>query len=365
MSQTHAIQMIRNANVEVRAVSTLNARNTRVRQAEIVINDKFVHRFPATSRISKHLEMMTPDLLASRLTGGSYLLVEVDGEYQLADFRDGAYNGFSHDDATIHKFNETIGVRPRAALMRHRRRHSEEDAGASVSLSVAWSKNELTVPGIATGGDFTSQLSFSWSPFVRTVNSSFDLVREICTNGMVGISPIITARVPVMNRWEEHLDIASRQIQNRTAAVVGERMKQMMVERATVAECQLLESHASSRLLTLELENEAQFNRLKSLTAAVSPAMNLNTVYRDDVFLNKNIAARLPAHLTRFDAWNVATELRSHTNASAQSSDHALDRFANGLVFDADISLNTSAKIASQPRASAFSSPERAFWGVM
>ena len=94
-------EMIRNANVEVE--QRFNSKNFPV--ADIVVDGKHHHRFDAKSRVSKNLEIMTPDDMQQRLTGGHFFFANG----QLLDFRDGQYQGFVHSDDSINKLIEVIG----------------------------------------------------------------------------------------------------------------------------------------------------------------------------------------------------------------------------------------------------------------
>jgi hypothetical protein len=65
-----------------------------------------------------------------------------------------------------------------------------------------------------------------------------------------------------------------------------------------------------------------------------------------------------------FDAYNVATEIASHTNEAKGSSDHALDKFANDIVFSRKSKEHGAARFMEPPVAS-FSDAEAAFFGEM
>jgi hypothetical protein len=358
MSDTFTL--VRGANVDVKKIRDDKDRLV----AEITVNDKFQHRFPVRSRISKHLELMEPQMLADRLTGGTYFFV---GD-QLVDFRDGGYNGFVHTDDTLKVFMELLGTMQAKDLPMARqrsRRADEDDAGSRIILRKTWADHGIIVPGYNQGGEFNSILSYEWNPFVKTVNSAFDLVRLICTNGMVGMTSFLNTKIPLFNRWEEHLDIAARQIQNKVDATIVARVQQMAIERASVADCMLLEQHAFNRFHSAAPEGLEERTRLENIMRVVDPKIHLRDVYRDGVFDDKNLAAQLPGHLTHFDVFNIATELRSHTTAVGKSSDFALDRFANNILFDTDRDYAQGVAGLTQPKISAFSDPNAAFFGTM
>lgn len=354
--------LIRDAKVEVKSILTPR---TTAPQAEIIVNDKYVHRFPAKSRVSKHLAMMQPKDLADRLTGGSFFFVDRQGEDKLVDFRDGSYNGFIHADATVSQFMDLLGFQDFDQLPMHRTRRGHTEEGTHIALRKVWSDQEIVVPGYKAGNEFSTALSFVWNPYVKTINSTFDLVRLICTNGMVGLTPFLNTKIPLFNRWEEHLDIASRQIQNKINGMIIDRVQTMGSERTSVGQCLLLEQHAYDRLYSPAVKTSEERSRLLTLMAALSPSTHLKSTYQPEVFANKQLAAQLPAHLTNLDVWNIATEMRSHTSGSAKSSDHALDRFANGVLFEESDNMIASGGRYTAPRRSSFSDPERAFFGQM
>jgi hypothetical protein len=354
---TQEFTLLRGAHVDVRGI--VNAKKQH--EAEIIIDGKFSHRFSPKSRVSKHLDVMTPKDLAERLTGGSYFLIDD----KLVDFRDGSYNGFIHTDQSVGKFMDILGFQERSQLgaLHRRKRPADDDVGGDYVLRKVWSDHGIKVPGYDEGGDFTSQLSFVWNPYVRTINSAYDLVRLICTNGAIGLTSFLNSKIPLVNRWEEHLDIASRQIQNKVSSVVIDRVQAMGTERASVGDCLLLEQHVFDRLHSAGTKSQNEREMLLNLLAVVSPKAHLNGVYKDGVFGDKTLAAQLPSHLTAFDAYNIATEVRTHSADSKKSSDNALDRFANGLLFDREDNFGAAAARLSAPKLSAFSDPNAAFFG--
>lgn len=332
--------------------------------AQIVVNGELTHRFSASSRVSKHLEIMTPQELEQRLTGGHFFSVND----QLIDFRDGSYNGFIHPADTIDAFMDVLGVQnvDDIPLARRARRHDESDAPTSnLVLRKVWDKTEITVPGYKQGGDFNSELSFVWNPFVKTVNSSFDLVRLICSNGMVGLTSFLNTKVPLFNRWEEHLDIAARQIQNKVNSTVVSRIQRMRDERASLADCLLVASHAFSRMTATEHVTAEQRTRLEQIFNIANPRTFLETVYRSSVYEDKNLCNQLPGHLTHLDVFNMCTEIRTHSPETAKSSNHALDKMANGILFDQDTNAMVGASSLTMMKVSVFSDAEAAFFGNM
>jgi len=346
-------EMLRNAPVSV--IATRNKQNHPIVLANI---DGHNHHFDAGSRVSKALDIMSPDDIAARLSGGQYFFV---GE-KLVDFRDGQYNGFVHTDDSLTHLNDVLGIYTgkEAGISVH-----ENQTDNSIVLGKKWSDHGIVVPGYNDGGDFTSELHFGWNPFVKTINSAFMLYRLICLNGMRGLRSFMNTRIPLVNRWEEHLEIANRQIQNKVESMVTTRLSQMGSERATVAETLLLASHAAKRTESdMNQRNSKTIRSLNRINDIVSPRMHLNTVYKDEVFADKRLAAQMPAHISVFDLYNMTTEIRSHSLESDGSTDRALDKLSNDLVFDRkDLTQHASRFV--QPKLSQFSDPDAAFFGEM
>ena len=351
--------LVSGADVDVTA--STNQQNHPVAVANITGRDEngrpyeAEHRFAATSRISKALDLMTPVQLSERLSGGHYFFINGC----LFDFRDGDYRGFVHSNDNIEAMKNVIGID-----VVDSRSNNDNTQSSRYRLSKHWSTDNIVVPQFGEGGKFDSRLTFVWSPFNRNIRSSFDIVRLICENGMTGLSALFSAKIPVINRWEEHLDIASIQIQNKLNTMVGQRFMNMAEERATIADCLQLQSHAENRLESiLNSGNLKTREQLRNIIAAVSPEVQLANFYKAPVFEDRRLGAQLTSHLTAFDAYNIATELSSHSSEGNGSTDFALDRFANALVFDRADRRQHAARFGAGPSTAAFSDPDAAFFG--
>jgi hypothetical protein len=327
-------------------------------QAHIIVNGQKEHTFEPSSRISKTLahdiDGHEKKLLEQRLNNGSYFFVED----QLVDFRDGVYNGFVHDDHAIEKLFEHIGICKTENTTRSGLRLNT--VPSDFMLMNRYSTEGFDVPGYLQGGAFTSNMLFTWNPFTSFVRGAFEIVRQICTNGMVGTTDLINSRIPLVNKWEEHLQIANMQMQNKVSSLVQTRLAEMGRERATVSTLQLLTKHAMNR--KVKADNLSEKHRLDTIMRVSDPKLHLLDHYQPIVFDNSNIAARVPGHLTQFDCFNLATEICTHTTESDDSSVGALQKIANALLFPMNgsdtINLNTA------PLLSAFSNPDQAFFGA-
>lgn len=345
--------MIRDANVTAKAVFTKNGV-----AAHITVDGQFEHQFGPKSRVSQQLSLIPEKELSERLTGGDYFFINDS----LVDFRDQHYNGFVHNDAALDSLMTTIGfteLTNRQSRATHRMLN--RTASSDIALSKQWSKNSIEIPMYKSGGDFDSQLNFTWNPFQKNVSSVFELVRLICTNGMVGTTPFVNMQIPLVNRWEEHLNIANMQLQNKISNMMGSRLKEMSGARASVADLMILDRHITGRMLSKE--DPQQNESLRRMYELIDPAEHLMKYYKPEVLDNKAVAAQLPSHLSVFDAWNIATEVCTHYNPTADSTDAGLQKLANHLVFDRGCSSTKVANIGNNIELSPFSSPERAFFG--
>lgn len=358
-------EMIRNAKVAVEAREIETRKGNVHVHAVITINDRHQHEFHHESRISKALGLMSPKDLATKLSGGHYFLV---GD-ELIDFREGPYvsnGGFVHDDKAIKALVKVLGFMDSSDIGKGARTFKGNTLSGDILLGKRWSDHGIVVPGYKEeGGKFSSQLLFGWNPFVKNVHSMFQLIRLICLNGAIGLTSFLNTKIPLVNRWEEHLEIANKQIQNKVEAISQRRFTQMLTERATVAEVTALYTHAFKRRVHATKEGyRTAEERLQQIIDIVNPNRHLSGVYTDNVFNDSRMAAQCQAHLTTFDAYNIATEIRTHSEEVSESTDHALDRIANRMLFDRE-DLTAYVDRSKEPRLSAFSDANHAFFGKL
>jgi hypothetical protein len=352
--------MLRNADVEVKPIVS----NKGVVSAHIIVNNEFEHTFEPTSRISQSLsiarnsnEMRLATIqLQDRMNGGHFFFIDDI----LVDHRDGQYFGFQHTDASIEKLMEVIGFQENVSHLRRVGMRLNTTV-SPIILSKQWSIENFQIDGYLQGGAFSSGINFGWSPFMNFVKGIFEIVRQICSNGMVGTSELINSKIPLMNRWEQHLDIANIQMQNLVQDKVATRLREMTHQRCNVNDLQLITKHARTRLDETVDINETK--HLSNLISIINPIIHLSKYYKPNVFSDSNVAARLPGHLTEFDLWNVVTEMYTHTSEVENSSSGGLQRLANRMLFP-NIDITKGNVIDIMPIASSFSDPDRAFFGV-
>lgn len=328
--------------------------------AKIYVNDK-QHTFTKDSRISKALDYYDEEQirlasrqLQERLSGGQYFFIE----NELVDFRDADYDGYTHDDNAIDNLMDILGVRTGEAKTRSGLRLNTVDS--NYTLVNRQDSQNFQIKGLEKGGDFNSTMLFTWSPFQSYIQGKFEILRLICTNGMVGNSELINSKVPFVNKWEEHLTIANNQMQNKVHKLVAKRLEDMTHTRASVSDMQMITRHASDRFN--DTLSQSERDRINNIITVSDPYRNLKGHYKESVFKDKNLASRCAAHVTRYDLYNIITELRTWVAPSAKSTDLALNVFANSILFPT-VEKNTN-YYDTKPLLSYFSNPDEAFFGA-
>lgn len=357
-----SFDMVRGAKVEVRASNAVatGAGRRPYPVATIVVNDKYEHEFSANSRVSKALWLMTPEQLQERLNGGAYFFING----KLIDFRYAQDVEFVHSDESIGKMIELIGVRSLDANQRRSLGIKTHDTDSA--LSGYYSNQEIILPQYMEGGNFEARLMYNWNPFHSNIKGVFELFRLICKNGMVGMADFMNTQIPVINRWEESLEIASHTIQRQVEGRVTNRLRQMDKEPASVAELQSLADHALSRSTQSSDIPQEERTRLSNLYSVLNPVLHLSRYYKKNVFEDRNVAAQMPGHVSTMTLFNAATEMATHTRETDASSTFALQRFANDLLFNLRNKrekLLERAKGAVRSLSSPFENPTQAFVG--
>lgn len=329
------------------------------------------HRFERDHPLTRTAHLVGKDRVRELIDGGTGIVVDD----KLVEFRPSTYDGFIHSNEAVFRMMEQLGVRERDSRMmtRAQMRNTMRNANSAlntVRLGTIWSENDFDIPMYHDGGAFTSRLVYEWSMFNNSISASMQLVRQICTNGMVGVGNWFNNQIPMINRWEEHLQIANRQIQNHIQIKATQRMVEMGKSRASVADLMLISEHADKRLDHLLKEQEkgnsfsvADFDRLTNLKKVADPLPYVGHIYSADALDDRQVCSLIPAHVTTFDAWNLVTELLTHTPGCPSSTFSALQRIANHMVFDGD----TRAKrvLPSGIRLASFSDPRTAFFGAV
>jgi hypothetical protein len=326
----------------------------------VIVNDTYTHTFDAKSKLAKDALEMDRDSLLARLNGGTFVFL---GD-RLVDFRYSDYQGFIHSNDGIQALGEKIGFdvskpnyRGPGAIQQLRRREH------GIFLGGVGEDFYLDIAGLGAGGQFKNRILYRWSPFSQNIETTLEVERLICSNGMVGISPLTTRKVPLLNDWERNLEIVSLNLQPTMNALLTERFEAMVNQRATLHEVRRANQALISRLEeSLGEDGKArtfsELNQLRKLVDLTNIA-RLDNIYRSEVLgKNEDRTRTLPSDLNRYDLFNVLTEASTHTSGSLANT-KSLQTMINVLVFD-----NTTSAVVGNTRLSSESDPSRVFFGT-
>lgn len=355
-------EMVRGERVIIEPIFRETKKGTDIQSVLLTVGGH-EHEFKKQSALVRQLKAVTTSELEERLSGGNFFFV--DGV--LTDFRGSDYKGFIHSDDQIKALAGHIGFNKRTNL--HHTRAITPGFNRKTVMGGALDPVQFEVPGMQQGGYFTSKVSFMWNPFYREVRTHLALTRLVCDNGMTVTADSLNYGVPVVNDWQEGIDIAHRRLNNKMESVVVSGLEDATSHRASVATVSLLNQHITNRLKSVnnsgrsleEMHNTVR--RLNELETLTNVRRSLSDSYKSKVFENQSIGKMLPSNLTAFDAFNIATELSSHTEASQFSSNAALNAIANGIVFNSSEKRGQMA-LASTPNLSDFNDHDAAFMGA-
>lgn len=317
-----------------------NGEMTKIKPVLKIVGTDFEHTFSSASRVSKALLDTPLKDIASRFEGGHFF--SKDGN--LVDWKDSDYanrGNFVQEPEGIQQLINRIGFE---AVDRRTVRHNNT-ASQSIALRKEWSDHAIYIPEYRDGGDMSSRLSFVWNPFAAHVGTAYELVRLICANGMVGLSSFFSAKIPMVNDWEEGLAIANKRIQSEVTSLIARRMAEMGKLPATVRDCHRIVNMCQDRLESdLNREDDKTRQILARIQMAADPMLHLTDHYDGALLTDMQLGDQLPSHLSLFTLWNMLTEANSHTYEGGNSSQNGVTKFANEVLIDRGIaSSNTTA----------------------
>jgi len=349
-----SFKIIRNANVEAKVVGGHNG-NVMPRLG-IVVNDTYEHTFSEASKESALLMQMDLNTISAIFTGGTFVFYND----KLRDYRRGDYTGFIHNDESINKLSDIIGVTDfsgKKSAVNGIFNRVRSRANNGLMMGGEWDKFDLDISSLGDGGSFNNRLMFKYSVFSRNIVTSLEVERLICTNGMVGLSDFLTYEVPIISGWEDNLKVVCNKIKPEISEVMRQRFIAMSEDMATIADVSDANTILKSRMDRAEgIEDRQRLSLLSNLTDLQK---NLGSYYHQDVF-NSRKSKFIASDLTQFDVYNILTEASSHTHGD-EVNDGQAQRLANRLMFD---SISREKDIIPVIPKSLESSPERAFFGV-
>jgi hypothetical protein len=350
MPDVNNFEVVENARIAMNYI--LTETGTKVR---IVVNEKYEHTFSQKSKVSHLVMEMEKEVLFNKLNGGTYVF----SNSKLIDFRFSDYKGFIRKQGDIETLANKIGFADSRKEDKSRRsvgevfeqfRHSSQ----GIFLGGASEAFYLDVNGLGKGGSFKNRIIYKWSPFDQNIQTTIEVERLVCANGMVGIAPLVTRGVPLLSDIERNLEIIELNLQPSINNLLQTRFVDMADKRASVADVteahRMLAERAANNNLTVT--DRSILEKLAESTSLT----HLRGVYAPDLFTSK-AARTAPSDITQFDLFNVLTEATSHTSGDKEEN-FKIQRMVNKLVFD-----TTKTEVAGSVKISAESDHSRVFFG--
>lgn len=334
----------------------------------IQVENEMPHVFDKNDAENRLISQMDIKTIEEKFNGGTYVF----NHGKLIQYRDAFSLGFVRSADEMNLLSEIIGSqsatqkRGVAGMFESFRMNS---INKQHFLGGEGKEFDLKIDGMQEGGEFKNRLIYSWSPFDENLIINLETERLVCTNGMVGMASFVTKAVPLVNRYQEHLDLISVQLQPQFNAILKDRFKGMSEQRSSVhtmmSAHKLLtarskENNVLKRGGVLNDEVLGSISRMKNILPLLDVRETLGGVYKKSAFDNVEQSRHLEGNLTQFDVFNILTEVSSHTNGSFDSTSK-IQKEINKLVFD---ELNDKKNVKGNiPKIDSSSDHRRAFFG--
>lgn len=294
----------------------------------LIVNDDIVELSPRHP-FCKTASLTGLSSIESTLQNAHFVIETVKGHKKLKEYRDSSYNGFMQSDEFIQRFANDSTLLQRAS-------------------------DNFKIAEYGVGGDFKLHAGFVWSAFSKNLKTTVEVVRLICQNGLTARNKMFEREVPIINLFDHHLDIASRQLIEISKTKITNRLLKMGREHSLVKDVNLVAGHISRRL-----KDDSFNDRLIKLDGVISEFGDISKYYTKNS-INNGIAAALPSPISRYDLYNIITELNTHTHEIVDSTKSSLDKIGTSLIFPTQVDGVISERNVKQ---TTFGSPEKAFFG--
>lgn len=254
------------------------------------------------------------------------------GDYKLIDFRDNRYKGHIHTEDVLNRLGDVLGVTTKdksSGTLRRGWDRSIKDKYGFI-LGSESTKLEFDVNGQENNA-FAATVSFPFDPFSANVGCFIGVERLICLNGMATSSPLFNYKIPILSNVEDNLRVAISQLSPTIQHDMKRYIEKLQHERASIAETQRTNCFVIKRIDTA-IQSIEELKRL-TILKDITDVQKHCTQYEKEIFEGFN-ASVFPSHLTRFDLWNVLTEMDSHTKETPESSHSMVQKYINTLVFN-------------------------------
>lgn len=342
---------------------------------------KYKVTFPIGSVEHKVLVNEGKDVFEHSLKNGAFLFVEGQlVEYQTSQYF--AEGGYCRTEDDIKQLAMMIGLEYVSQKVKNGSFKSNlnnyfnnfRKSGASnYTLGAKSFDMEVELPEMKEGGHFNVKNRFNWSAFSPNIGSSIEVERLICLNGMVSNNPLVSNEIRIINEWEEHLEVAKKALNHSIYHTLESHFNKMKMAPASVHLINTINNHAEIRLKALgnrvDIQNASERRRLEEIYSITSREKvydflrnTFGEIKAGENIFETRLGNDFGSHLTLMDAWNITTEMATHTSETAKSKDHFLNSLANKIVFDSEYKINTRTKENFQSSFS-LSDVERDFFG--
>lgn len=340
-------------------------------QLYLAVENKEPHLFPLNASENKLIQQMSLKTIEEKFNGGTYVF---NGN-KLINYKDSTYNGFVRTTEDINILSDVIGSESYSGN-RERGVNGmfEQFRGNSIDKSTflggVGEIFELEVDNLGEGGVFENKLIYSWSPFDENLLINLEAERLVCNNGMVGMASFVTKAVPLVNRYEENLEVVTIQLQPQFNSILGNRFSDMSHQPASLHSMMQAHNLINNRLKQnnsilrktsgFDLEQEKAVQALREMNNVLNVKNTLGGHYKSSAFSNKEQARHLQGNLTQYDVFNILTEAVSHSSGDSKSNE-GIQKAINSIIFD-DLNDKKSVK-GNVPNLSSESDHRRAFFG--
>jgi hypothetical protein len=302
------------------------------------VDDQYDITFSKSSDVVRQLELgIDPELLAQPYVDGKFHIVDD----QIIDYRRSGYTGFLHTPDSLKELSRRIGF--------------TKDGFGSISAKNSTSRFEHNAFDSA-GGQFDVDIGFQWSAFSPNLESHFEMVRQLCSNGHVfGQGTVMSRSVPIISGWESNMEVANHVLKRVFETTVTSRLEHMPSERIALSDVRVL-GHQVDAILASDRTQVLARKFVESLKAKLSPILAQPGVSS----LSTGDLKRIASPISTFDAFNIATELTSHYMAEDLSKSK-LQAFSNSCIFDHKRQLNIEST-GSEMMSDTFQDADRAFF---
>lgn len=306
---------------------------------EVILDNQLSVKLDRRSDVVGQLKLgMDEKVLSTTFKDGSYFVVD----NQVIDYRTSQDLKFTHSKESIQEMINHLGMIAK---------------GNNIMMSNIMSELQCDALNSAAGGLFDVKVGFSWSPFQTDVESVIEMIRQVCSNGAIASDPVVNHSIPIINMWHENLKVGNDILVHQFNKLILPRIQALPNERISMYDVLSLRSLINKLSDTKEL-NHHQQNNLKNLYESLD-----SLVTADVSSIKKNLLQFIPAPISAFDAFNIATECATHYVAS-DKTDRMAQAFANNLLFNGDrtekISLDLANLVAD---TQTFMDVDRAFFG--